>query len=225
MGEIYIQEYCGRNTPQHLGADKSLLRACLMKPLTVSKEQITLTCMTLGPELYKSLRQNIEADFDAQIRELEVRRHKAIEVLNEAWPKMGGSEEDLRTLAAELEASTKDTVASSGEAVSQSNGSTGRTIPMKVVQDEVESYLSGTDTQIVTQTEIKDRLLSKYPNAKVPSIRSAISHFLSGLVEQGELELIEKGRAGKPNRYRKTAQKEAKEEEPETGVFALRSGP
>lgn len=213
--------------PQHLGVNKSLLRARLTKPLTSPKEQITLTHMTLAPELYKSLRQNIETDFDDQERELEARRRKAIEVLNEAWPKMGGSEEDLRTLAAELEASTQSPVSSSlGETAVQFNGSMGRTIPMKEIQKEVQSFLAETDIHaIVTQTEIKDRIVEKYPDAKIPSVRSAISHFLSDLVEQGELKLVEKGKAGKPNKYRKVEQKETRMEDIETGAFALRSEP
>lgn len=58
--------------------------------------------------------------------------------------------------------------------------------------------------ELVTQTEVKDRLLREYPDAKVPSVRSAITNELYALRDEGQLELAEEGRAGTPNKYRKT---------------------
>jgi hypothetical protein len=159
--------------------------------------------MTLGPNLYKSIRQKIDADFDVEQSELDARRRKAIEALNEAWPKMGGSEEDLKTLSTEAFGRKGSAVVSSREPVPQSNGSAGRTVPMKAIGVEVENFLDEVGTGMITQTEIKDRVLSKYPDAKMPSVRSAISHFLSDLTKQGKLELVEKGKAGSPHKYRK----------------------
>ncbi len=59
------------------------------------------------------------------------------------------------------------------------------------------------NVEIVTQTEIKNNLLREYPDAKLPSVRSAIANELLALREQGYIELVEEGRAGQPNKYRK----------------------
>jgi len=75
---------------------------------------------------------------------------------------------------------------------------------MDVIRREIQEVLANTEPNgEVTQTEIKDRILSEYPDAKIPSVRSAISRILSSHLKQGELELMEEGKAGTPNRYRK----------------------
>lgn len=163
--------------------------------------------MTLSVTLYEKLRRDIEADFEARKRELEGQRREAIKALNEAWPKMGGSKEDL--LSFEMETTIAARPVSSkpnayGDAAPAANGSSGRTVSMKAVRQEIDDVMSDEQIDIVTQSEIKERILKKYPDAKVPSIRSAISHFLGDLTKGGTLELVEKGKAGTPNRYRKT---------------------
>jgi hypothetical protein len=87
----------------------------------------------------------------------------------------------------------------------QPTGSGGqRTIPMDVIRREIQEVLANTEPNgEVTQTEIKDRIPSEYPDAKIPSVRSAISRILSSHLKHGELELMEEGKAGTPNRYRK----------------------
>lgn len=183
--------------------------------------------MALSGELYRSLRQDIEADFEARRRELEDQRLRAIEALNEAWPKMGGSETDLTALATEVGDSLdkKTAVRVYQESPSISNSSSSRTVPMNAIRDEIESVLSNSETDIVTQSELKDRILRKYPNGKVPSIRAGVSRILSKRLEHGELELIEEGKAGMPNRYRKTRREEAQEPtEIETEDIALKPG-
>jgi hypothetical protein len=190
---------------QSLDIDRALMRACHMRPLTDAKGAVYNQPMSLSVELYKALRQNIEAEFEARIRELEVQRREAITALNEAWPKMGGSEEDLASF--EIDTTLPPAVEGSRvnmETAPAANGSSSRTVPMKVVRQEVNDVMSDERIHIVTQSEIKERILKKYPNSKVPSVRSAISHFLKDLTEGGALELIEKGQAGAPNKYRKT---------------------
>ncbi len=164
--------------------------------------------MTLSPKLYKSLRQNIEAEFEARIRELENQRREAVKALNEAWPKMGGSAEDLSSFdietkipSAAIENEGSDTPRGTVDA---ENGLPSQIVSMTAIRQEVDNVLSDDRVDIVTQSEIKERILQKYPRAKIPSVRSAISHFLGDLTTRGDLELIEKGRAGSPNKYRKT---------------------
>jgi hypothetical protein len=70
----------------------------------------------------------------------------------------------------------------------------------RVVQEAIANIEYNAE---ITQTDIKDRILSEYPDAKVPSVRSSISRILSSYLEHGGLELIEEGKAGSPNRYRK----------------------
>ena len=168
--------------------------------------------MTLNRNLLESFLRDIDADFQTQLntrmeevkKELEVNRRKAIEALYKAWPQMGGSEKDLDILAAELETPLGDSAFDTRKNGRQSKSSEGRTIPMDVIRREVLEVLAHTAYNgFVTQTEIKDRILNEYPDAKVPSVRSAISRLLSDHLERGELELVEEGKAGSPNRYRK----------------------
>jgi len=178
-----------------------------MRALTVPHDDVYTQPMTLSVNLYESLRRDIEAEFEARKRELDDQRREAIRVLNEAWPKMGGSAEDLLSFQMESTIPTRSIAPKPsvyGDAAPEDNGSSGRTVPMKDVRQEVDAVMLDEQTDIITQTEIKDRVLQKYPDAKVPSIRSAISHFLSALTKSGDLELIEKGTGGSPNKYRKT---------------------
>jgi len=170
--------------------------------------------MTLKRDLLESFLRDIDTDFEAQLderlevvkKELEVNRRKAIEALYKAWPQMGGSEKDLDVLAAELKTPSDDSTFRLRRNGRRFKGSQGgqRTIPMAVIRQEVQEVVAQTEYNgIVTQTEIKDRILSKYPDAKVPSVRSAISRLLSGYLERGDLSLEEEGKSGSANKYRK----------------------
>jgi hypothetical protein len=195
------------NTAHHLNIDHALIRQAHMKALTAPHDDVYTQAMTLSVQLYESLRRDIEAEFEARKRELDDQRREAIRVLNEAWPKMGGSAEDLLSFKMEktiLARPAAPKPSAFGDGASEADGSSGRTVSMKAVRQEVDAVMLDERTDIITQTEIKDRILEKYPDAKVPSIRSAISHFLSALTKSGDLELIEKGSGGSPNRYRKT---------------------
>lgn len=181
-------------------------------PLTYHKAIAYTSGMTLKRDLLESFVRDIDANFQAEVdarmkevrRELEVDRRKAIEALYKAWPQMGGSEKDLDVLTVELQAPLDGLSSESSGNDRQSKRSGGQTVPMNVVRQEVQEVLEQAEYDVVvTQTEIKDRIVDKYPDAKIPSVRSAISRLLSGYLEQGELELVEEGKAGAPNRYRK----------------------
>jgi hypothetical protein len=177
--------------------------------------------MSLSSQLYQTLRQNIEEEFAARKRELEEQRRQAILALNEAWPKMGGSEKDLSSqVAAEGVATGRsfavgraDVLPRSQGGVPASNGEAGRTIPKSIIEAEIQDVLSDQDIDFVTQSDVKDRILDKYPDAKVHSVRSAISHSLSEMAKNGELKLVERGQAGRPSIYRK------KSNGPEVGLL------
>lgn len=104
------------------------------------------------------------------------------------------------------------------------NGHSGERLPSKeVVQKYVDEVMADPSVQIVTQTEVKDRILSQYPISDkklMNSLRVMIIAPLNELEEQRQLELIEKANAGKPNKYRKTGEKTE-----ESGELVLRSGP
>lgn len=171
-------------------------------------------------DLYKSWLQKLEAEIEDRRKDLENDRREAIEALNEAWLKMGGSEQDLVSIAADDE--VEDVASSSvkappaqkgahnqlretGENVPARNGtSEGSTIHMKTIRREVLAALSDMESDIITQTEIKARLLDKYPDANVARAAAAISRALTQLTERGELELVERGIAREPHKYRKT---------------------
>ena len=189
----------------------AILRVMRLSPLTRSDIGSYTSGMTLNRNLLESFLRDIDADFQAQLdarmekvrKELEVNRRKAIEALYKAWPQMGGSKKDLDVLAAEIETPLEDSTLKARKN-GQSRHTQGRTVPMDVIRREVQEVLAQTeDNGIVTQSEIKDRILSEYPDGKVPSVRSAISRILSGYLERGELELEEEGKAGSPNKYRK----------------------
>jgi hypothetical protein len=171
------------------------------------------TRMTLKRDLLESFLRDINVDFQAQFdarveeikKELDVERRKAIKSLYDVWPQMGGAKKDLDVLAAELELPASDTSFEARKNGRQRKGAQGqRTIPMDVIRREVQEVIATTGyNDVITQTEVKDRILAQYPDAKIPSVRSAISRVLSGYLERGGLELIEEGKAGSPNVYRR----------------------
>lgn len=203
-------------------------------PLNFLRATVKMRRMALDGNLYKSLVRNInaqsEADLEARIQaciddcknEAEEKRRNAIKALNEAWPKMGGSEEDLVTFVGESEVeseassltdrvgvdSPQDAAPLNGSLGTASlndsfNGSLNHAANKEVVEQELRNVLSGPAIGIITQTEIRNTILDKYPNLNEASVRSAVNLHLRELAEQGILELVEKGKAGRPSQYRK----------------------
>jgi hypothetical protein len=174
--------------------------------------------MTLNRNLLESFLRDIDADFQSQLdtrmeevrKELEENRRKAIKALYNAWPQMGGSKKDLDVLAAELEAPPEDSTLKTRKD-GRSRNTQGRTVPMDALRRHVHEVIAQTeDNGTITQSQIKDRVLSEYPDGKVPSVRSGISRILNDYLERGDLALEEEGKAGAPNKYRKqNVQREA----------------
>lgn len=102
------------------------------------------------------------------------------------------------------------------------NGHGMNIVSKDTVMKYVHEVMADPSVEIVTQPEIKDRILAHYPVSKdfLNNLRILIVTPLNELAEQGYLELVERARAGQPNKYRKT-EKWAEE----TREHALRSGP
>lgn len=155
----------------------------------------------------------IQAKFEAEVKQAEEQRDKDIEDAHRWWLEHGGSEQDFATPPDEIAIPPVDdsppvddrTVARVPRRTrARTNGSGGRTISKSVVQKFVREVMDDPDVEAISQTVIKDRLLREYPDAKIPSVRSAITNELTELRGQGRLELVEQGRAGTPNKYKKT---------------------
>ncbi len=173
-------------------------------------------------EILQFALSGIEAAYEAEVKQAEKRRAENIAKTRQWWIASGGSEKDvpesLNGLAIAIGVGSPIGTAFTTPVVKQetasaprkprrnrskANGSGGRTIPKEVIQFFVQDVLTDPDVSIVTQTEIKDRLLREHPDANIPSVRSAIAHALSDLKGDGHLELVEKAWAGSPNKYRK----------------------
>ena len=166
---------------------------------------------TLGLDDYKSLRHKIEARFEARMKRLAVERRQAIETLNEAWPKMGGSTKDITDFEAREETLPQDEgmIIHNPQDDNSINGSYKYTVGMKHVRRGAQGVFDNDDIEVVSQTIIKDKLLAEYPNADVQSLRVSISRLLRELEQQNKLILIEEGKGGAPNKYRKNKETEA----------------
>jgi hypothetical protein len=189
-----------------------LLNALRAYRLTSVSSRAYTRPVTLQRDLLKTLLEGINSDSrtqrDERVRrveqEVEENRRKAIEGLRKAWPEMGGSEKDLDILTAALENTVFDTTTKTTRRNGQPVSSQGRTIPMKEIQKQTYGFIDQASyTDIVTQTEIREQIMRQYPDAKLSSVRSAVSHFLSDLEKQGRVGLIEKGQGGSPHKYRK----------------------
>ena len=167
--------------------------------------------------------RGIEAAYEDEVREAAQRRDAHIAEAKRVWLNLssleGDSGESSNGTTATAAAEQTDTRRPRRNR-SKAKGSGGRTIPQETIRKFVKDAMTDQNVYYVTQTEIKDSLLADYPDAKIPSIRSAISHELSDLKDEGYLELVEKAHAGSPNKYRKT-EKWARE----TGVLILSSEP
>jgi hypothetical protein len=177
---------------------------------------------TLNLDDYKAFRRRIETGYAALQKRIDVERHQAIEALNEAWPKMGGSEKDIARFEKYHEAPSRgeSTVTHDPKhEVSTLNGSYKRsstTIPMNDVRKAALDVWADDEIETITQTIIQHRVLAEYPHADVQRLRVYISRLLRELEGQNMITLIEKGKGGNPSKYRKNKDVE---------VGLLKSGP
>lgn len=188
--------------------------------MTTAKPSAYNAPMTLNAQRYKSLREDVESGFDLrekdlreQLRALESERLEAVKLLNETWPKLGGSEEDIVAFESgqpvpsingqDANGTTQgqDDAPAPGRLIGRFSGVQG-----PLVDRYVQRVMADPEIVIVTQTEIKDRILADFHVNKgaLNSLRVSITMRLNELVERGYLELVEKARAGQPNKYRKT---------------------
>jgi len=149
----------------------------------------------------------VNAEYEAAMKRAEEMRAKKYARIRNWWLEEGGSEQDLDFAPSKVSASpvAETPVArKSRQTRARANGSGGQTISKSVIQEFVGQFMDDPNIEVVSQTDIKDKVLREYPDAKVPSVRSAITNELVALKDQGQLELVEEGRAGTPNKYRKT---------------------
>jgi len=145
----------------------------------------------------------IEAEYQDKTRSARQWREQEIENAHKDWSPWLERDESGTGVADEAPANGTS-AQESPQTHAKTNGSGGRTIPTEVIRRYVHEILKDPSVEIVTQTEIKDRLLREYPDAKIPSVRSGIANELQALRQSGYLELVEEGRAGQPNKYRRT---------------------
>lgn len=158
----------------------------------------------------------INAECEAEIKQAEQRRDRKIAYYRAWWiEEFGGSEEDFPSEPKEANATSPSehviSRAPQEEARVSANGSArrtatqkGQTVPQKVVWSYVDSTLADPSVEIVSQTIVRERVVRDYPEAKLPSIRSAIANRLTELHKGGKLELVEEARGGEPNKFRRT---------------------
>ena len=143
----------------------------------------------------------IQSQHQARVDAANQWRDQEIEEARAWFTERGGSDRDFDSLSNKV---TANGSTDQGATQVKTNGSGRRTIPMEVIKTFVHRVLSDLSVEDVTQTVVKDRLLVEYPDAKIPSIRSAIANELLDLKRTGYLVLVEEGRAGQPNKYRRT---------------------
>lgn len=169
-----------------------------------------------NPEFLRYAISGINAECDAEIKQAEQRRDKKIADFRAWWvEKFGGSGEDFPNAPKETNATSPSEHAISSvpqeESKVAANGSAGRsasqngqTVPQKAVWGYVDGTLADPNVEIISQTVVRERVVRDYPEAKLPSIRSAIANRLTELNKQGKLELVEESRGGEPNKFRRT---------------------
>lgn len=161
------------------------------------------------PDFFEYTLRGIDAEYEADVRAAKERRDKRIAQAHEWLRSMGNPAAYPTTTPKE------DEIPSSAESVNvhaplgngaAANGSGGSVVLKDIVPRFVNEVMVDPTVNIVTQTDIKDRILAHYavPDDSVNSLRVTITTHLNELVEQGYLELVEKAKAGRPNKYRKT---------------------
>lgn len=72
-----------------------------------------------------------------------------------------------------------------------------------IVREQAQKVLADPNVDVITQTVLKQSVLRAYPDVKASSLRRAISKVLNELVEQGKLELADRGTGGSLHKYSK----------------------
>jgi len=165
---------------------------------------------------YEELKQGVESHFaervqslEAEIRALEEERRAKLKWLEEIWSASRGNMSPIATTEERqepAEAQEEDVADSNG---AKHRSTAGGSVPRytrsvrRPATDRIRDILDEIEDEIVTQPLIRERFVEKYPGSDSNSLASAIAHILKEQVKFGKLELIEEGRAGVPNKYRK----------------------
>lgn len=156
------------------------------------------------PDFFEYTLRGIDAEYEADVRAAKERRDKRIAQAHEWFRSMGNPaappKED------EISSPAESTNVHAPHENGAANGSGGSVVLKDIVPRFVNKVMTDPTVEIVTQPDIKDRILAHYavPDDSVNSLRVTITTHLNELVEQGYLELVEKAKAGRPNKYRKT---------------------
>ena len=165
-----------------------------------------------SPDFLKYILLGINAEYEAEVREphqiierAKARRDALIEQAHESMQGKSGRASYLPALPRGDEASSPVGTRPRRN-VTATNGSTRNIVSRDTVLTYVHKVMGDPTVDIVTQTEIKDRILEHYPVSEdyLNSLRIQIVTSLNELEGQGYLELVERARAGKPHKYRKT---------------------
>lgn len=146
----------------------------------------------------------IQAQHQAKVDSANQWRDREIEDARAWFRERGGSDRDFDSLSNKVTANGSTDQETPQQSPPKTDGPSGRTVSTDVIIRYVYEVLNDFSVEVVTQTEAKNRLLEDYPDAKVPSVRSGIANYLRALRQRGYLDLIEEGRAGQPNKYRRT---------------------
>jgi len=143
-----------------------------------------------NPDFFEYALIGIEAEYEAAVEAAKKRRDERIAQAHEWWQGIGG------------------TVMKNG---AKTNGSNGSSVPKEIIQMFIDEVILDPSVEVVTQTEIKDRILANrhVPAENLNSLRVTITTLLNSLVSDGYLELVERAKAGQPNVYRKTRKTES----------------
>lgn len=169
----------------------------------------------------------INAEYEATVREAKETIRRAEELRDALIAGARESAQDKDGTVTDLPVPPKEGEAPpSVESTPQGDGAvangSGSTVSKHTVLSFVDEVMADPTVDIVTQTEVRERIMASHPVSKshLNSLRIQIVMRLNELEEAGFLELVERARAGKPNKYRKTGKRRE-----EMGELVLKSGP
>ena len=162
--------------------------------------------------LYDKMKADIENDFEIRRRALELERERALKAFDKFWADAGGEEPPPHDTLGEA-ASEKLWEAFNGASnvVQEDWGSHRRNFLARYnaalaskpsIKAEVLEILAEMRDRTITQTEVRERYMERYPDVEAAKIRPSISHALRNLKDAGVLNLVEEGVAGAPHKYR-----------------------
>ncbi|WP_152670652.1 hypothetical protein [Rubrobacter aplysinae] len=159
-------------------------------------------------EFFRYAVSGIHSEYDEEVRQAAARRDEKIEKFRAWWIEKFGDSEEINAVSPSEHAisgiSQEDSRAAANGSAKRTETKKGQTVPQKVVWGYVDSTLADPSVEIISQTVVRERVVRDYPEAKLPSIRSAIANRLTELHKQGKLELVEEARGGEPNKFRRT---------------------